>query len=84
MREVWDRRLPGMKIKIEIECNNAAFQEDGPCSIGKEVSYILQRYAASMVERKNDFFANYRKNKGYDMLKDSNGNTVGKVTFHRS
>lgn len=58
-----------MKIKIEIECDNAAFEDNG---MGAEVGRILRKIGAEL----DAVIANGYGQDGLP-LRDSNGNVVG-------
>lgn len=58
-----------MKIKIEISCNNAAFEDSG---VGPEAANILRQLAEDI-----DFCGMLEESGDLRRLRDSNGNTCG-------
>jgi hypothetical protein len=64
-----------MKVKIEIKCDNAAFD-------GDDCGYEISKIARIATDGLNG--CNRENLKGYEKtLKDSNGNTVGQIKITR-
>lgn len=66
-----------MKLVIEIDCDNAAFDDGPETYCGTEVATILRKLATDFHDGDKAWFGIYYADHN---LLDSNGNTVGKVT----
>lgn len=64
-----------MKVVIEIECDNAAFEDD----FGAELSHILSTVPLRVLHQRHRPGSACDATEWSDKLLDSNGNTVGKV-----
>jgi hypothetical protein len=60
-----------MKVKIEFDCDNAAFADDFEFEV-----YAIMRRCADQV-----LYSRHQREAGTHAVKDTNGNTVGKVSL---
>lgn len=66
-----------MKLKFEIDCDNAAFDDEAGGDLVGECEYLL-------IEAANKVLLAKERRPGKMSLRDSNGNTVGAIWFEQN
>lgn len=69
-----------MQAQIQIDLNNAEFDEE---NLGPGFARVLRDLAQPVEEQNREYIDSYRKNKGYFLLRDVNGNSIGRCYIKR-